>query len=327
MLPLVSLLVHFGCVGDNCRWPFLRHPHELDHHAIAAQGGISTMLHYISAALPQNDVSVAAPFFFYYAALPALLPKEFPVALPSQRLPSYPLRFRRGFMHLSGQHHKSATHRTNDPIITRGFWIALFIVILSLCGYTSISSTNEPAKASNAAAMTDLPAQHLRVLIDRALYHSKRAYGCNATIYPPRSISIRKDASQPCGEGGRDSGWSASGMGLDIAGTTISSLAFVGLAASVPRRTSSWTYVGSNTLSVYLLHIYVLPAIDMPLAALAQAASYFLHPEAAAPTALLGCLLVVRALALPLPTRHMFNLASRCLRAIRSCRSSTPDSQ
>ena len=63
------------------------------------------MLHYISAALPQNDVSVAAPFFFTLRS--ALLPKVF---LWLCRLKGYhpPLRFRRGFMHLSGQHHKSA---------------------------------------------------------------------------------------------------------------------------------------------------------------------------------------------------------------------------
>lgn len=90
-------------------------------------------------------------------------------------------------------------------------------------------------------------------------------------------------------------------LGLDVLGVTLSSAAVVGLAATVPRTPSSWTIVGSHTLLVYLLHLYVLPAVDMPLAALAQAAAYFVHPEAALPTALLGALLLVRTLALPLP--------------------------
>ena len=92
------------------------------------------------------------------------------------------------------------------------------------------------------------------------------------------------------------------GMLLDLLGCAFSYIAVVGLAALVPRVACTWTRVGAHTLSVYLLHLYVLPAVDVPLAALTQVASYFLHPEAAAPTALIGCLLVVRALALPLPT-------------------------
>lgn len=52
-------------------------------------------------------------------------------------------------------------------------------------------------------------------------------------------------------------------------------------------------------------HADALPALDMPLAALVQASTYFLHPEAAAPVALAACLLIVRALAFPMPTIGM----------------------
>ena len=75
----------------------------------------------------------------------------------------------------------------------------------------------------------------------------------------------------------------------------------MGLTAAVPRAPSSWTAVGANTLSVYVLHLYVLPAVDFPLAALTQAAGFFVHPEAATLVAILGCLLVIRGLAMPLP--------------------------
>lgn len=52
---------------------------------------------------------------------------------------------------------------------------------------------------------------------------------------------------------------------------------------------------------MYLVHLYVLPAADLVLAPLLLTVSHFVHPEAAAPTALGCALLLVRALALPLP--------------------------
>ena len=111
---------------------------------------------------------------------------------------------------------------------------------------------------------------------------------------------MRTDVTQPCGRGSAG-GWSVRGLLLDGAGVAVSSAAVVGLAAAVPRSASStWTAAGANTLSVYLVHVYVLPALDMPLAALTQAAAFFTHPEAAAPVALLACLFIVRGLAFPL---------------------------
>ena len=70
-----AALLHFACWGANCRWPFLRHPHDLD-TSVESIGYYSHVpwLRTIANALPQNDVSVAAPYFFYYAALPAMLP-------------------------------------------------------------------------------------------------------------------------------------------------------------------------------------------------------------------------------------------------------------
>ena len=41
--------------------------------------------------------------------------------------------------------------------------------------------------------------------------------------------------------------------------------------------------------------------VEVPLSALAQVAAYFVHPEAAAAVATGCCLLLVRALAMPLP--------------------------
>ena len=88
----LAVLVHLGCWGNNCRWPFLRHPHELDssaasagYYAFTPSGAGGGGLHALAGTLPQNDISVIAPYFVYYAAVPVLLPPGFPAALPSLR--------------------------------------------------------------------------------------------------------------------------------------------------------------------------------------------------------------------------------------------------
>ena len=101
-------------------------------------------------------------------------------------------------------------------------------------------------------------------------------------------------------------------MLLDAHGVAISSSAIIGIVAAVPRTRFSWTAVGAHTLSVYLLHLYVLPAIEVTLSATAQALAFGVHPEAAMPTALAGCLLVIRGLALPVGFPAVQRLVCSC---------------
>lgn len=57
LLPGLCILCHFGCWGNNCRWPFLRHPHEFE-ESFAAYGyfGGSRTSKAFAAVLPQNDL-------------------------------------------------------------------------------------------------------------------------------------------------------------------------------------------------------------------------------------------------------------------------------
>ena len=315
MAPL-ALVLHFACWGSNCRWPFLRHPHELE-SSVVAHGyfGGSATLRAVAGMLPQNDVSVIAPYFLYYGALPAVLPRYFPAVLPTFGMRG----LRRGVR--------------AHPGLSRAVWIGALVVLLTLCALAASAGTplskravyagdaasatgtdggrdaeserHKGASSAPPALQSSSRAAHgwlpLRALLDAALYHSKRAYGCTATVFPPRPLVVRTDAAQPCGAGSAG-GWSLGRLMLDLSGVAFSSLCIVALAAVAPRTATSWTHTGANTLAVYLTHLYVLPAIDMPLAALAQAAAYFVHPEAAALATLAGCLLLVRALAIPLPS-------------------------
>ena len=75
----------------------------------------------------------------------------------------------------------------------------------------------------------------------------------------------------------------------------------IGLCALVPRRPTLWADAGRRSLTAYLLHLYVLPAVEVPFSAAVQVAAISAHAELAAPVALCGCLLLVHALGLPLP--------------------------
>ena len=262
-LVILATAVHVGCWGGNCRWPFLRHPHELE-ASVASLGYYGGMraLRDVAAALPHNDVSVIGPYMVFYAAIPALLPRGFPATLPA------PVAWRRA-----------------QPAVVRGLWLGVLVALIALC----VVAAQQP------------PSAGLRALLNAALFHSKRAYGCSGTVFPPRALVIRTDELAPCGKGSAG-GWSLGGALLDGLGVAFSAAGVTSLAAAMPRTPNSWTTVGRNTLSVYLVHLYVLPAVDMPLASLTQVAAYFIHPEAALPVAALGCLLIVRSLAVPLPS-------------------------
>jgi len=349
-LPVLGLAVHLGCWGNNCRWPFVRHPHDFE-ASEAAEGYFADWpgLRALASALPQNDISVIAPYFIFYATLPALLPERFPHVLPS---PGTPSSVGQQLLHLtqqlaarvrglSTQPHQAypplrhprhpSPHTTTstsfDQRMLRSLWVSLLIMIFGVCCLAAASpqlhlqpgtspSDDVAAVVMQSASLPPQPppgathsssdtrcavaAAATKAWLEAALYHTKRAYGCNGTVFPPRPLVVRTDAAAPCGMG-RAGGWSPHALSLDLAGLALSSAAIVGIAAAVPRSVSSWTAAGEHTLSVYLLHLYVLPAIDLPLTGLVQAAAYFIHPEAALLTALLGCLLVVRSLAMPLP--------------------------
>ena len=140
---------------------------------------------------------------------------------------------------------------------------------------------------------------NLRAILEASLYHTKRAYGCSKNVFPPRLLDLATDGLRPCGGPDRRGKWSRRGLLLDALGVAISSAAVVGIVAAVPRTRFSWTTVGAHTLSVYLLHLYVLPAVEVTLSAAAQALAFGVHPEVAMPTALTGCLFVIRGIALP----------------------------
>ena len=279
-LPLLACLAHFGCWGNNCRWPLLRHPHELDDSDGAAAAyfgsyfgsyfGQWAPLHTLAASLPQNDVAVIAPLWLYYAALPALVPAGFPAALPD------PLALPRRLMPRLVPP-RVAAHLLGRLPGARLCWLAAGAALLAAC-------------ASASAAPT----------IDAALWHTRRAYGCSRAVFPPRALDVRTDALQPCGEGSRG-GWSARGLSLDAAGVALTLCGVLALCAAVPRRATPWSALGAHSLSVYLLHVYVLPAADFVLAPLLLTVGHFVHREAAAPVALGCAALLVRALALPLP--------------------------
>ena len=197
-LPPLALALHFGCWGANCRWPFLRHPHELD-VSTASLGyyGGSRSLRDLAASLPQNDLSVIAPYFLYYAFVPALLPAGFPASLPPTTAPRclVPRCLRRA----DGR---------------RRLWVGVLLLLLALCtaaqaaptriadevsggdGHDATSSTPPPtdvyvsaaatADAYASTAPTASMALSLRTLLETALYHSKRAYG-RATHLPSHS--------------------------------------------------------------------------------------------------------------------------------------------
>ena len=278
-LPLLGAAIHFGCYGDNCAWPFLRHPYEHE-VTVAAYGyfGGSRLLKGAMAALPQNSLSDAGPLALYYFTLPALLPADFPAALPS------PLPPGAGGSRSSGRSFLARALRAlSTQTSARRFWLLALSMLLAL--------TALPAE----------PGPDARRAIDAALWHSKRAYGCSKAVFPPRALAVRTDALQPCGPGGADAGWSVSRLALDVAGVTISVAASLGLAAAMPRGRTFVTEAGGRTLVVYVLHLYVVPALEPPTVALVQVVAYSIHPEAAAIAAAAIAALVVHALALPLP--------------------------
>ena len=265
LLPVLGVLCHFGCWGNNCTWPLLRHPHELEESVIAyGYFGGSRMLKALSAALPQNDVSVAGPFMLFYATIPALLHTEFPAVLPSPISRSAGIR-------------SGCVGALKAQLFARVLWGMGLLALLAVF--------SDPA---------------LHPLLDTALWHSKRAYGCSQGVFPPRSLTVRIDELAPCGAG-RAGGWDLHSLVLDLVGVMLSVLAILGAAAVMPRHRTSWMEAGERTLSVYAIHLYVLPALEVPFTATVQAAAFFLHPEIAAAVALGGSIVLVRALALPLP--------------------------
>ena len=277
-LPLLSLLLHFCCVGANCHWPFLRHPHELATSAGALSGYYGGgVMRALAAALPQNDLSVIPPYFLFYAAVPAVMPRGFPCTLPEPTLPQrlQTLLQRR---------------RIDGQTISRGLWVCVLLTLLASCACTV---------ANTDTAMDPADGANLRAILEASLYHTKRAYGCSKNVFPPRLLDLATDGLRPCGGPDRRGKWSRRGLLLDALGVAISSAAVVGIVAAVPRTRFSWTTVGAHTLSVYLLHLYVLPAVEVTLSAAAQALAFGVHPEVAMPTALTGCLFVIRGIALP----------------------------
>lgn len=273
-MPTAGLLIHFGCWGNNCRWPLLRHPHDLE-ESVAAYGYFSgsRWLKSVAAALPQNDLSVIGPYTFFYATLPVCMPADFPANLPnpfrslSKRLPQ-------------------RLQRARHPAAARKLWIVGLLASLALF--------SDPA---------------FRGVISKANWHSKRAYGCERSIFPPRPLVVRTDAVEPCGEAAAG-GWSLDNLLLDATGVALSTVGVLGIAAVVPRHRTAWTEAGERTFAVYLLHIYVLPAVEVPFTALAQVLAQAVHPEAVAPAAFLGAIVLCRALALPI--LEFFQFAS-CL--------------
>lgn len=288
-LPALGVLIHFGCWGNNCRWPFLRHPHDLE-DSVVAYGYFSgsRFLKSIATSLPQNDLSVIAPFTLFYATLPSLMPRDFPTRIPNP------------FKHVR-QPLQTPFNNVRVQAFARGFWAVGLLAMLAVF--------SDPA---------------LRHMTDLAFWHSKRAYGCEKSVFPPRLLVVRTDALTPCGQNGVGA-WSFSGFALDAVGVALSTLGIVGLAAVVPRFRTAWTEAGERTFAVYILHLYVLPAVEVPFTAFAQVIAHAIHPEAVAPVALIGAVVLCRALALPLLELHYFapffefvsKLCDRCITYVR----------
>ena len=59
---------------------------------------------------------------------------------------------------------------------------------------------------------------HDSALLEAALYHSKRAYGCTGTIFPPRPLVVKNDVARPCRGADGAGGWSLRGLLLDAEG-------------------------------------------------------------------------------------------------------------
>lgn len=248
----------------------------------------------LASALPQNDISVIAPYFIFYATLPALLPERFPRVLPSPSTPSSICRELLRLAHqlatkargsISTQSHQAhmqaypplrhpsrhATASTSsctsfDQCTLRSFWATLLVMTFGVCCLAAASPQLHlqpgatPSEGATAVVMqsASLPPQPppgathsstdarcavaaaaTKTWLEAALYHTKRAYGCNGTVFPPRPLVVRIDATAPCGVG-RAGGWSLHALSLDLAGLTLSSVAIVGIAAAVPRSVSSW---------------------------------------------------------------------------------------
>jgi hypothetical protein len=325
-LPAIAVAIHFGCYANNCRWPFLRHPHDFEAGDGAAGyfSPLGTALRSLATSLPQNDVSVVAPYFLFYAAVPALLPVGFPAVLP--RLAT---RVGRGASRRLAKRHGSAPPSqayagANAPgARDRAAWVAVLATCMVICAVSAHSAAGGSAHPSrhlggqsggtSSAPKSSSPAGSW---LERALFHSKRAYGCTATVFPPRRLTVRTDEAHPCG-GSSAGGWSAAAALLDAAGVLFGAVAVTSLGAAAPRATGAWSTVGGHTLSVYLSHVYILPALDMPLAALVQAAAD-IHPELAAPVALAASLAIVRALAAPLPLASLLSIGCRLAGGVRA---------
>ena len=185
-LPLLSLLLHFCCVGANCHWPFLRHPHELATSAGALSGYYGGgVMRALAAALPQNDLSVIPPYFLFYAAVPAVMPRGFPCTLPEPTLPQrlQTLLQRR---------------RIDGQTISRGLWVCVLLTLLASCACTV---------ANTDTAMDPADGANLRAILEASLYHTKRAYGCSKNVFPPRL------STSPLMDSGRAAAQIAAGSG------------------------------------------------------------------------------------------------------------------
>ena len=223
---------------------------------------------------------MVGPFLFFYGTLPAFLPPQFPAALPNP---------------LSRITARVQRVRNVDPdVFSRALWVLGFLALLAVF--------SDPA---------------LRPLVDATLWHSKRAYGCSQAVFPPRLINVRTDDVAPCGAGS-GGGWSIYALTLDVAGVFLSTIAILGVAAVMPRQRTVLTEAGERTLSVYVFHLYILPAVEVPFTALVQVTAYFVHPEVAAAVTFGGCLILVHALAWPVPSLertlgYVVGQQARCL--------------
>jgi len=283
-LPAVGVLIHFGCWGNNCRWPLLRHPHDFE-ESVAAYGYFSgsRWLKAFAAWLPQNDLSVIGPFTLFYATLPYLMPSDFPYSLPNP------------FANACGRAWTNVTYNVSRAA-TRTLWLVSLSALLAVF--------SDPA---------------LLDVTGKALWHSKRAYGCDVSVFPPRALVVRADTLAPCGNGSAGS-WSFRALLLDGVGVVLSLVGVLGLAALVPRHRTTWTEAGERTFAVYILHPYILPAVEVPISALAQVAAEAIHPEAVAPIAFLCAIVLCRALALPvLELLQIGKCASWTTAAIERC--------
>lgn len=248
LLPLVALLVHFVCWSDNCPWPFWRDGAFVPMRWLPPPFGgyiVPTMF------------GRTASYWWLYASVPRLLPRDFPLCLPGEGVLAAVLE----------ACCPPSARRLSTPLLARGFWV---LVAGLLTRQLMAEGSNHLVKPTEPGSLREVS-----VL-------GTSSYGCT-----PASCTARDVAA---------ASWQISAFAADVGSCLMQVVLALGACALVPRRETCFTRLGQRSLAILCLHEYALAVLDWPLAKLIATFTSSLA-NGAFPVVILGCFALAALLA------------------------------